>query len=211
MIVLFLGLTALILTFSRVAWVVAFMGFFFIFLQRKIKLAKRIKPAKNIVFMGFLLLILLSVFLPLFLSDIFFSKHEYWQERVLLIKTATPMILQNLVFGVGLGNSIIRLKDYASNFPGLYIFQPIHNIYLLFLTETGVGGFIFFLRGFWKIIDRIFKSKTIFLIPVTQLLCLGLFDHYLFTLQQGQLILTIIIALAVSSQPKWRDLSFYSR
>lgn len=186
-----LGLSCLFLTFSRLAWAAAVVGF----------LGINIKIPKKLVLPLFYLLMILSIFIPILVPQSFLDKSLYWQERVQLIKAAIPMIAQNPIFGIGLNNSIVHLRNYINNFPGIFIYQPIHNIYLLILAETGITGFIFFLWAFLKLIGKVLKTKLFFLPIIMQLFFLGLFDHYLATLQQGQLLLTIIIALAVSSRP----------
>lgn len=189
---LILGITALILSFSKVAWIVAALGF--ILSKKKIKLQRKI--IVPILF----LLILLSIFIPLITPDTFWAKYQYWQERVQLIKLAIPMTLQNIAFGVGLNNSIIQLQSFSLSFPGLFIFQPVHNIFLLILTETGLTGLAFFMWGFLQTLTKAFKTNAIFIAVLAQFFFLGLFDHYLLTLQQGQLMLVIFTALIFASK-----------
>ncbi len=186
-IVFFLGLTSLFLTFSRLAWAVALVGF----------LGNNIKTYKKLIVPFFYLLMVLSIFIPILLPQSFLAKSQYWQERTQLIKAATSIISQNPIFGVGLNNSIVQLKNYIKNFPGIFIFQPIHNIYLLILAETGLVGFVFFLWAFLKLIVNVSKTRLFFLPTIAQLFLLGLFDHYLVTLQQGQLLLVIFVSLSV--------------
>jgi len=189
------GFTALILSFSRVAWLVMLFGLTIYFLEKKNQISVKISLKKEMLISIFYLFIGASIMLPLVSPDFSLDKYQYWQERVELIKTTIPMILTNLFFGVGLNNSIIQAQKYADGFPGLYIFQPVHNIYLLILAETGLIGFLFFTLITLVIINKALKSKSIFLYPFLQLLTLGLFDHYLFTLQQGQLLFVIFAAL----------------
>ncbi|MBI3380221.1 O-antigen ligase family protein [Candidatus Gottesmanbacteria bacterium] len=193
-----LGLAALILTFSRVAWVVALSGLVMIYLDKKINLSKKINGNKNKFLASIYLAIIVSVVLPFFSPNFLIDKFQYWQERVSLIKTTVNMVLVNLLFGTGLNNSITQVQNYINTFPGLYIFQPVHNIYLLILSETGIVGFLLFLLLTIMYITRIFKSPPIFLYIFIQLFILGLFDHYLFTLQQGQLLLVVFTALSFS-------------
>lgn len=110
------------------------------------------------------------------------------------------MVSSNPLFGAGLNNSIIQLHDFAAKFPGLYIFQPVHNVYLLILAETGVVGFAFFLLAFVVFLKQKSKMQPVFLYSLIQLFTLGLFDHYLFTLQQGQLLLVIFTALYLNTK-----------
>ena len=78
----------------------------------------------------------------------------------------------------------------------------MHNIYLLVLSETGVVGLVLFLlligkgiRGLVLGIREKKKQFFIFHFSFFILLLLGLVDHYPIALQQGQLLLTILLAL----------------
>lgn len=87
------------------------------------------------------------------------------------------------VWGTGLGTSSLYttgVKNYA------LAHQPTHNIYLLLLSETGVLGLIAFLY-------LIKKRFSLLLLPI---LFIGIFDHYWLTLQQGQLLLALVLGLS---------------
>ncbi len=61
--------------------------------------------------------------------------------------------------------------------------QPVHNIYLLILSETGIFGVL----GFAYLLLKSKKNLPLFI-----LLFLGLFDHYPLTLQTGLLLWLLI-------------------
>ncbi|MCL4389993.1 MAG: O-antigen ligase family protein [Patescibacteria group bacterium] len=97
--------------------------------------------------------------------------------REQLNSLAIEQFTHSPIWGTGLGTaplySIVR--------------QPTHNIYLLLLAETGaIGllGFLFLIRQFW--------SWTLAII-----LLLGLTDHYFLTLQQGQLLLAVVLGAGI--------------
>ena len=79
--------------------------------------------------------------------------------------------------------------------------QPVHNIFLLILSETGLiglAGFLYLLGSKLQQLRLRQKSEQvlnlkIFLIPLLTLLFLGLFDHYPFTIQQSLLLLFTLI------------------
>ncbi len=95
------------------------------------------------------------------------------------------------VLGTGLGTSPLYatgVKNYA------LAHQPTHNIYLMLLSETGAIGLGFFV---FLIIQIFFKIKNLkFKIILIIILFLGLFDHYWLTLQQGQLLLALVLGLS---------------
>ncbi|MBI3887840.1 hypothetical protein HY310_02120 [Candidatus Microgenomates bacterium] len=103
-----------------------------------------------------------------------------WNLRMQLNNIAIEQLLKSPIIGTGLGTSPLYPRN-ISNFAMLH--QPIHNIYLLLLSETGVLG----LLGFVFIIKKRF---SLFLLPI---LFISFFDHYWLTIQQTQLFLVIIL------------------
>jgi len=106
--------------------------------------------------------------------------------------------------GIGLNNFIVRLPEFWPMTGFTYWLQPVHNIYLLILTETGIVGLLIFV---WLLIltyRRLLKTLTInhwpLIISLAAILLLGLVDHYWVTLQQTQLLLAVILGLAWSSK-----------
>lgn len=105
-------------------------------------------------------------------------------KRIELIKNAFIIIKDNLLFGVGLGNYLIVQSGIPSKFP-LFINQPVHNIFLLFISETGIfvaAVILYYFFIFFK------KNPFIFLAVILT----GFFDHYWLTLQQNFLLLAFI-------------------
>ena len=106
-------------------------------------------------------------------------------------------------FGVGTGNFVDWLMVKDPNLPR-NLYQPVHNIYLLIYSETGILGiaaFILFLIFLIK--DYIVNTKMeklyhySFLILFLSFLFVGLFDHFLWTLQQGRLMFWLGLALRI--------------
>ena len=103
-------------------------------------------------------------------------------------------------FGVGSGNFVNWLMVKEPNLPR-NLYQPVHNIYLLVYSETGIFGiFVFILFLIFLIKDFIVSTKMeklyhySFLIMFGSFLFVGLFDHFLWTLQQGRLMFWLICA-----------------
>lgn len=110
-------------------------------------------------------------------------------------------------FGVGPGNFVNWLKEKN---PGLALnlYQPVHNIYLLIFSETGILGlaalllFLFFLiKNYLRISFNRPFHYSLFII-FTSVLFLGLFDHFLWTLQQGQIIFWLVSGLLAAMSPR---------
>ena len=139
-------------------------------------------------------------------SRLFISSQEQAvSQRILYTKMAGEIVLRQPWLGVGLGQFVSVLQSSFQNYPD-YFYQPVHNIYLLILNETGFLGLAVFLL--WLLIlarayYRRTKFKEIyrasFLIVFLSILMMGLFDHFLWTIQQGQLIFWLTLGLISSS------------
>ncbi len=112
------------------------------------------------------------------------SRMDGYQQSGLVIK-------ENFFFGTGLGNYVLALGD---NLPGSqttsYNLQPVHNIFLLFISELGVLGILIFVL----LVKNVQISKPLqFLLVLISLT--AFFDHYWLTLLQNKLLLTIAFCL----------------
>lgn len=165
-----LGVIALILTFSRSAWFVGLVAMIVILTKRK----------KSLLF--------ISVILVLIAIQINF-KEESVVVREQLNNAALSLWQHSPLVGVGLGNFLVRLPEVLAS-RQIYFLQPVHNIYLLVLAETGIIGFIMVLLLLRHTIKKL-------QIPLIALLLLGFVDHYPLTLQQGQLLFTLVLALGL--------------
>jgi len=180
----FLFLT-ICLTFSAAAYL--FILFLAVFLSRR--LGKRF----------FIIAVILAIALILYSIELGVVEKNSWQERVFLIQNVFQLIRMKPWFGVGGGN-FISAQTGLDFLRGQYNFlQPVHNIYLLFLVETGLLGALLFLWLSFRFL-RIFllslKEKITFLdLAFLAVLFLGLFDHYWLTLQQNFLLLAVVIGL----------------
>lgn len=116
-------------------------------------------------------------------------------ERIDLISKSSKMIKNNLFFGVGLNNYLVRLPDYGSR-PGFPSnLQPVHNIYLLILAEVGI--FVSTIVGYLFAITfkKTIKANGVEFFLLLAIVIIGFFDHYWLTLQQGQIIFTVVLGI----------------
>lgn len=127
-----------------------------------------------------------------------FARLNLFDESIVrreeLTDAAFAMIRDYPVVGVGLNNFIVNLPFYQKTESTVLHLQPVHNIYLLLAAETGLAGLAIFLWFIWRTIKHLWKSKQ-FSIALFAALILGLFDHYFLTLQQGQLLFSLILGL----------------
>lgn len=201
---LLIGSTALLLTFSRVA--IALWVCFILVLLVKL-LVTRLQTTKEKVLTAALLIVALSGLMVLPISHELLTRftqtsfsEESFTERSELIGAALTLFHQHPLIGVGLDNFLPALAPLQQPMPfGLYL-QPVHNIFLLLLTEVGVIGFFLFLDLLFGSVQNIWQMQS----PLKYFLWLsfcvisltGLVDHYWLTLQQGQLLLAIILGLS---------------
>lgn len=119
-------------------------------------------------------------------------------RREELADFAIKLFLQNPLFGVGLNNFInqIATSDLISG-PSRFL-QPVHNIFLLSLAETGILGLFGLLILTTIPLVKSLKDKTkIYLALFLIIIFLGLFDHYFLTLAQGQRLFFLIWSLSM--------------
>ena len=108
------------------------------------------------------------------------------------------------LFGVGLNNFIPAASDQLLSGPSRFL-QPVHNIFLLSLAETGLIGLSGFLIliGFpvfmlFKLRTKNYELRTLLLVWGI-IIFLGLFDHYFLTLPQGYRLLFLVWGISLSS------------
>jgi O-antigen ligase len=143
-ITLCLACLALILTFSRAAWIDLFVIFSIVLLLAVRR--KRISSLAAIRIAGATILILLG--LTLFGTDIILSRltssdRGSAYSRLTMAKTALAIIKDHPLVGVGLNNYSLVSPQYGGTVIGQqYI---VHNAYLLIAAETGLVGLTAFL------------------------------------------------------------------
>ena len=198
---LLLGQIALLLTLSRTAillWMILLSSVLVV------KIKNSTKKKLPVALTALLVLILVFSFLAYTpaltrLEETTLTEQAFTQ-RIDLTKNALTLIAVHPLFGVGLGNYLPAVAVIQKPLSTLYI-QPVHNIFLLLLSEIGIIGLLSVLAFLFKTYQRLKNPPTnnikkILLIVLSVILILGLFDHYWLTLQQNQLLLTVILGLS---------------
>lgn len=136
-------------------------------------------------------------------------------ERGLLIEASYQVIKNNLFFGAGWGNFIKSMEGFVpTTFGGFGLFQPVHNIFLLLLSENGIIGlcviFALLIMSSLTNIKILFQnvvynkkitvSQYWIIIATISVILISFVDHYLLTLPQGIIILWIFLWLTILSQ-----------
>ncbi len=200
--IIILGMIALLLTFSRSAWIAGAGAIIFTIARIRNYELRIMKSRKYVIFVFFF--ILYSLFI------LHRSVNESVVVRLALNKAAISMWETSPLFGVGAGNFLVRLPDALPS-RGINFLQPVHNVYLLVFAEIGIVGLVGFAWIIWKAIpfgrrdprggknQRDRALRMAYHMPLFTLLVLGLVDHYPLTLQQGQLLLALFLGLSFSS------------
>ena len=147
--------------------------------------------------------LIFSISAPFFSERILmknFDLGESYSERLSSAATAGKFFSKNPLNGVGLNNFILASSKITS-YPSYYWkLQPVHNIFLLVLAETGIIGLFFFLSMFFSAIKNSLSKNLWLVIPLALIVTTGLFDHYWLTLQQNQLLFSLIVGLALKKK-----------
>jgi hypothetical protein len=66
-------------------------------------------------------------------------------ERIFYIQSLIVLVQTNLFSGLGIGQFVLRIQDFFDEKLLSWQFQPIHNVFLLILSEEGIVGLGLFL------------------------------------------------------------------
>jgi len=204
LLIVLLGITALIISFSRSAWLVGLLLLAVVFFRR---FYPRInfKQYKYFLITGFMFV---SVF-GYWLFRLPLAGNESWSERLFLAQVGFKLFLNSPIIGIGLNNFLVELSNFWQS-GQIFLLQPIHNIFLLTLVETGLIGLVFLLTFFLFILRRLYLLAIVkkypdsfsLLVSLILICLLGTTDHYWFTLQQNLLLLTLVIAFSLKDLSK---------
>jgi hypothetical protein len=204
--IFFLFLLGMLVSFSRAAWIGFLLVVVFVYVFPIIRGAIRsrfsIKFSPELgFFVGLVSLLTLVIFHRL---QLLFS----WDNLALLRRQELNDIgvriwQDHLWLGVGINQFIVHVANYWNVMNVYLVTQPVHNIFLLVLSELGLIGavlwFIVFLlpvvRSFWISPHWL---KSIWIVIITT----GMVDHYWWTLQAGRLTLFLTLGLTLATMKK---------
>ena len=116
-------------------------------------------------------------------------------ERAALTSDSLKIIKSHMLIGAGFGNyGLANQAEVRPDEPAWY-YQPVHNFFLLVWAELGLVGLAIVLCSLWFLAFRFaFRPEarriSLFLLPV---FVISLFDHYLWSLYPGLLLLGLYI------------------
>lgn len=202
---IFLNSAALVLTYSRSAFLALLIAFFVYISIRESRIA-----LKYILFVAAIFIFFVVVFNleGLFLNRILFEDISSFNERILFFNISKAMLIA-FPLGVGLGNYTLLMSDFTNMKLDPWLYQPVHNIYMLITNEIGIIGLVVFILLlislgiglFYKMKKSQKSEKDLGAILITILVgfsVIGLFDHYLVSLYHGQVLLFLLIAFSGS-------------
>jgi len=212
--ILFITGLGFFLTFSRSA----FLGFFvgaLIFLSKTLRArfqdemsGSNLKLlASSIIFLTFALLLMLN-------NTSFFS-YQSIQERTLYQNVSYETFLKHPFAGVGVGQFVMNEYRKHPNMES-WQYQPVHNLYLLLLSELGMVGLLFFLLWIFSIIKwgigkngntGVLLTCSFFCCIVFSFLFISFFDHYFWDIKSGTLILVLPFVLIFYPYYKFKKCS----
>jgi O-antigen ligase len=201
-----MGSLALFLTFSRLT-ILAWFMVLFVMVLKKIIQDKNMKAALPLIVGILIILFISAVFSPLLTSRFLHTSltEESATQRAILNQETATLIDMHLLFGVGLGNFLPALAIKNQLLSLSFGLQPVHNIFLYVAAETGLIGFVLFcwmlFQAYWhnwKIgaqseYLQIRQLRFCFGLLLLLVLFTGMLDHYWLTLQQGQLLFSMIL------------------
>lgn len=198
---IFFGIT-LVLTFSRSAWLGFLIALLLIFVLTKVKHKLVIFGAIVFVVAGVLVT---QIQAPL-VNRILGNDGQSSVERQLYMDISQKMFLSHPL-GVGLGNFTLEMSYFTDQKLAPWVIQPVHNVYLLIANELGIFGLFLILLLVANMVYLVakevanekdsslhFSAFSLKIALVSVFLIISLFDHYFFTLEQGQFLFIFLVA-----------------
>lgn len=157
---------------------------------------------------GRILLVLVTIVLIPVLYTRFSAAFNFDNLSILrreeLAEEAVDMFLHSPILGVGLNNFVPQASDRLLIGPSRFL-QPVHNIFLLSLSETGIVGLLGLILLIGIPIFKLLKKSSFrdqyiktLIIVWFGIVFLGMFDHYFLTLPQGYRLIFLIWGLSLS-------------
>lgn len=179
---------AFLITFSFSAFIGLFVAGLFYAISKS-------SHKNSLAIYYYLVVFLISLVLPVFaykilpLAIMFGSK---FSERVDMAYIAGDIISRNFLFGQGLGTYVLSVPTYKGLLSYSWILQPVHNIFLLVFSETGILGLTFLFVFFYK---KLLKKNPTLVACFVFIVTTGFLDHYWITLHQNLLLLGLLVGI----------------
>ena len=124
--------------------------------------------------------------LPLFSKN--FTEQSSITRRVFLQSASQTMLQQNPIWGVGLNQFAAHLESTSQLREPVRFDQPVHHVFWLWLTETGLLGLLLLSLGIWWNAKNNPRRLKLLVVLIWLLFSSLVWDHYLLTQPTGLLI-----------------------
>ncbi|MDD3711103.1 MAG: O-antigen ligase family protein [Patescibacteria group bacterium] len=194
--VLLIFIIALMVSFSRSAFLALGLSLIFLFLTSLFNKNSFKKYYPIFIFCLTSILLFFIIFKPLIVNRFKLSSRLEKisiSERSEQIGEASKIIKSNPWLGVGLGayhNKVLELNPTWESYQA----QPVHNTFLLSLAEIGLWGFILFLLFIFYIIKKNVLQVHYFPLFIGIFVFMA-FDHWLWSLPFGLLFMFFLFGL----------------
>lgn len=179
-----LGVMGILITASRLIWFLFLVWMVVVFVRKQ-----KDRMGMVVVF-GCLVLALLSGY---YINQHYLTERwlggwdrESLSKRIDLNKSALAMVRDNPILGVGMGNFLVELPQYQDKI----FLQPVHNVFLLWIAQTGILGIILTIWGLSK-----YGIKKIRIGVILIIIFSGMVDHYWLTLPQNYWLIGLVLGL----------------
>lgn len=209
-IILIIQILALFLTFSKsaiFASVIAIIYIYFKFTGLKGSQVFYVKHFWRYFITTIIVAVVLLIILGFNINSLLLKS---FNERLLYLNVSRETIVSNPIAGLGMGQFAAEMQKYSSVFLANWQYQPVHNVFLLIWSELGIIGLVLFILFLWKIFSRAKQKYSspyqgeglgeVFKGILLGFIIIMLFDHYLWDIQQGQIMLWLILGLAAGAK-----------
>lgn len=190
----------LFFTFSRGAFLALGAGYAVYIIISKLKKKNIIPAVKQGIAALLLCVVLSSIYSSLvfgrlssagYLEQISLRERQFQYAQAIQIFSTAPLT------GVGPG---LYTYGMAKMFvaPSYGMFQPVHNIYTLSLVELGIIFYTLFALWLARLSYSVWQGNPLFLSVICALLISGFFDHFLWSLYAGQILVWVIFGLGLA-------------
>jgi len=213
---------ALILTFSKSAWLGLAIAIVYLWYQnvpRGTFWQKGIKKMFHVEHWKYFALLAGIIFLTVIIikPDWYLMAGKSIRDRIFYLNVSPARFAVQsiagergtgaieLLFGTGNGQSVLFLQNLTDIQD--WQFQPVHNVFLLILNELGVIGLFLFVWFIWKAVrNKLFHVEQFIcywdgtLMKYTKAIFYGflfimLFDHYFWDIQQGKIMIWLVLGI----------------
>jgi len=190
-------LFGLFCTFSRSA-ILGFCVFLFLFVLRMLIGSRFMEAGKIVLIFSVCCAMFLALFYEPALSRVSKSGRleiKSSQERVSLFKESFLVINSSPFFGAGIGNYGFATIDLEDVKKIAYQNEPVHNAFLLVLSELGFFGVLILLFAF--VLFFLEENRFVAILGAVPVFVISFFDHYFWTLYPGIMMICFYFGMLV--------------